>query len=92
MEPAADAGCSTALGGSCMRVTPDFDCAGAGCAGVVVADGTVADDAVGVPGFGAGVVVEIGELNAGTVAGAVDVGEEVAPGAAFGSVVVGWEG
>ena len=80
-----------------MRVTPDFDCAAAGCAGVVVADGTVADgtvadDALGVPAFGAGVTVEVGELNAGTVAGAVDVGEEVAPGAEFGSLVVGCEG
>jgi hypothetical protein len=80
-----------------MRVTPDFDCAGAGDAGVVVADGAAADGAASdgaldAPAFGAGVAVEVGELNAGTVAGTVDTGEEAAPGAAFGAVVVGCEG
>lgn len=80
-----------------MRVTPDFDCAGAGCVGIVVADGTAADgaagdSAAGVPAFGAGAAVEVDELDAGVVAGVIDAGEEVAPGAAFGSVVAGCEG
>ncbi len=75
-----------------MRVTPDFDCAGTGCAGAVIADGKVADGASGAPAFGAGGAVEVGELDVGTVPGAVEAVEEVAPGAVFGSAVAGFEG
>ncbi len=70
-----------------MRVTPDFARAGAACTGIVVAGASAADGVAAEPDFGAG-AAEAGETDAGT-AGVVEAGDEVAPVAAFGSVMLG---